>query len=261
MGSSDRLDTALAKYFAWCSVPPGGMVDVAERLRRAREDQAAYGEPSGLVSPAQPVDAELRAERAVSLCSDLAGAVADAWALIDVEASLVATRRLLSRADRLGPDVYAMEAHPTEAVRLLRLLVRHGAKLTRRQRERAAALTERMPLAHPEVIELFVEVARGGDRTIAHALLSDEDAEFGDEGLLVARLVDVLDAASTHASRALAIDVLRRVKSRQAATASLRRALHLPSFAVRARALHALSRPCGRLHRPPSRLLRQARVR
>src|SRR5580704_3677914 len=104
MVSCDRLDTALAKHFAWCFAAPGGTVDVAERLRWAREEQAAYGElalPSG---PSASVEIEITAQRGRSLCSDLAVTVASAWALEDPEASLAATKRLLSRADRMGTD-------------------------------------------------------------------------------------------------------------------------------------------------------------
>jgi hypothetical protein len=242
MVSCDRLDTALAKHFAWCFAAPGGTVDVAERLRWAREEQAAYGElalPSG---PSASVEIEITAQRGRSLCSDLAVTVASAWALEDPEASLAATKRLLSRADRMGTDVVGMEVHPAEAVRMLRLAVRHGARMTRRQRDRWAAVAELVPLAHPEVVDLLVEVAQAGDRTMAEAILSDEDAaKIVDDGLLVARLADALDAATTHASRALTIDILRHANSPNGATSALRRALGLPSFAVRARALHALS--------------------
>jgi hypothetical protein len=242
MASRDKLDPALAKHFAWCFAPPGGVVDVAERLRWAREEQAAYGEPALTAELLEPLELEDTPGRARSLCGDLSAAVADAWAEARLDASVAATKRILSRADRLGVDIAGMDAHPTEAVHMLRLMVRHGAKLTRRQRERAAAVAERVPLAPREVVDLLVEVAQAGDRTMAEALLSgDAAAEIIDDGLLVARLADVLDAATTHASRALTIDILRHAKSLQGATSALRRALGLPSFAVRARALHALS--------------------
>ena len=241
MASPDRLDTALAKHFAWCFAPPGVGVDVAERLRRAREDRASYGELD-LPPTVEPLDAERTAERARSLCADLAGAIAEVFALGDVEASFAATKRLLSRADRMKTDILGMEGHPAEAVQILRLAVRHGARMTRRQRDRAAAVAELIPLAQPQVVDLLVEVAQAGDRGMAEALLSDEGAaEIVDDGLLVARLADVLDAATNHASRALTIDILRHAKSLQGAISALRRALLLPSFAVRARALHALT--------------------
>ncbi len=242
MVSPDRLHAALAKHFAWCFALPGSNVDVAERLRWAREEQAAYGETSVPLTLPEAFEAESAAPRGRSLCSELAALVAAAWALADVDASLAATKRLLSRADRIGTDIIGMEAHPAEAVQMLRLMVRHGARMTRRQRDRTAAVAELVPLAHPQVVDLLVEVAQAGDRTMAEALLSDEDAaDIVDDGMLVARLADVLDAATSHASRALTIDILRHAKSPQGAIPALRRALGLPSFSVRARALHALS--------------------
>ncbi len=242
MVSYDRLHAGLAKHFAWCFAAPGAPVDVAERLRWAREEQAAYGESGLAIALTEPLDVEQTAARARSLCAELATAIKDAWALLDVEASVTAAKRLLSRADRLATDIVGMEAHPLEAVQLLRLMVRHGARMTRRQRERAAAMAELVPLAHPQVVDLLVEVAQAGDRAMAEALLSEDDAaELVDDGLLVARLADVLDGATSHASRALTIDILRHAKSLQGATPALRRALGLPNFAVRARALHALS--------------------
>lgn len=242
MASRDRLDTALARHFAWCfASSAGSRIDVAERLRRAREEMVSGGE-LGPAAVAEPADLERTLERARSLCADLAATIADVWAFVDIEASFTATKRLLSRADRMKTDVLGMEAHPNEAVQILRLAVRHGARMTRRQRDRAAAVAELMPLAHAQMVDLFVDVARAGDRSMAEALLSDESvAERVDDGLLVARLADVLDGATTHGSRALTIDILRHAKSLEGAISSLRRALVLPSFAVRARALHALT--------------------
>ncbi len=77
---------------------------------------------------------------------------------------------------------------------------------------------------------------------MAAALLADEDwaPAVADPARLVARLADVIDAGPTHAARAVAMDLLSRLPSRDAAIPPLRRALRLPSFAVRARALRAL---------------------
>ena len=118
--------------------------------------------------------------------------------------ALRATKRLLARADRLGVALGAMDAHPAEAVRLLRLVVRHASKMTRRQRERAAYVAAAMPLEHPETADLLVEVARAADRVTASALLEDDawSAEVGDMDALVARLADVIDEGLDDASRA-----------------------------------------------------------
>src|SRR5271154_1368584 len=112
MVSSDRLHTALAKHFAWCFALPGSTVDVAERLRWAREEQAAYGEQSIPVTLPEAFETESTAPRGRSLCIELAALVAAAWALANVDASLAATKRLLSRADRIGQGIIGMESHP-----------------------------------------------------------------------------------------------------------------------------------------------------
>src|SRR5580658_8895841 len=102
MASRDKLDPALAKHFAWCFAPPGAVVDVAERLRWAREEQAAYGESAVSAELVEPLELEDTPERARSLCSDLAAAIAEAWAEARLDVSVAATKRILSRADRLG---------------------------------------------------------------------------------------------------------------------------------------------------------------
>ena len=78
---------------------------------------------------------------------------------------------------------------------------------------------------------------------MADALIADVvwTPEVGDEDALVARLADVVDDGPSHASRAVAIELISRFAARDPAVAALRRALHLPSFSVRARALQALA--------------------
>ncbi len=142
-----------------------------------------------------------------------------------------------------------MDAHPAEAVRLLRLVVRHTGKLTRRQRDRAAYVAGAMPLEHPEIADLLVEVARAADRAMAAALLEDDAwvADIGDIDALVARLADVVDEGPTDEARAVAVDLLARLERRPTTVVALRRALRQPSFAVRAHALGALAEatPCA----------------
>ena len=136
-----------------------------------------------------------------------------------------------------------MQEWPIESVRLLRLLLQHAPRMTRRQRERVASVSSLMPLDHPEAAELLVEIARAGDAEMADALFADDDwtPEVGDEDALVARLADVVDDGPSHASRAVAIELISRFAARDPAVAALRRAQHLPSFSVRARALQALA--------------------
>jgi hypothetical protein len=249
MRHGDQLDAILAKHFAWSFVRPGVTADLAERLRAAEEEGAERGDETS-PPPLDEYETELRAlERSRQACRPLALAVAEAWAVTDDEASARAAKRLLTKAERLGVVLVGMDAYPAEAVRLLRLFVRHAPRMTRRQRERSAYTATMLPLDHPETADLFVEVARAADREMARALRSDEEwkPNLDDADALVARLADVIDGGPTHACRAVAVDLVSLFDRRGTAAPALRRALRLPSFAVRARALHALAtaEPCA----------------
>src|SRR5260370_35682826 len=241
----DQLDAALARSFARRFARPWDTADIEERLSAAQRDSAAAG-PDSELPVVDESSLQRSFDRARAGCRALAQAIAEVWALTDNEASLAATKRLLARADRLGGDLTEMDAGSPDAVRLLRLFVRHGQQMTRRQRERAAAVSMLLPAPEPhtaELADLLVEIAQAGDGAMADALLSEEDRlpSLGDVPMLGVRLADVVDEGPIHAARAVAIDFLARLEPRDTATAALRRALHLPSFAVRARALHALS--------------------
>jgi hypothetical protein len=251
MASRDEIDANLAKHFAWSFVPSDKTAEVNEKLRAAVE--AAAAEPPAVNPPPVPVRddeaAEAIAERSRVSCKPLAGAIAEAWTISDEAERLAALKRCLSRAHRLGIEVMGMQAWPLEAVRMLRLLAQHGARLSRAQRERAASVASLMPLNHPETADLLVEIARAGDGALADALFADEDwaPDVGSEPALVARLADVVDEGPLHGARAVAIELIARFDGRGLAAPALRRALRLPSFAVRARALRALaeSEPCS----------------
>ena len=264
MTRRDEIDANLAKHFAWTFVPPGDSSLILERLRlveaAASERLSSLDDPSvggggaeawdaGVPrDPSAPSPGRRRAGapergKAQAGCRALAVAVAQTWASTDEQACLRATKRLLGRADRLGVELLEMRDWPVEAVRLLRLLVRFGARMTRRQRERSANVATLVPLDHPEAAELLVEMARAGDRVMADALLSDDEwtPEVEDAAALCARLADVVEEGATHACRVVAIELITRLEDRTAAIPALRGALALPSFAVRARALHALA--------------------
>jgi hypothetical protein len=250
MHRRDQIDAKLAKHFAWSFAPPGETASVTERLRVAAAAEAE--ERPQRVHVPQPVDEQAVAEanaRAVEACQSLAAAIAEAWDMADADACQRATKRLLVRADRLGFELTGLQEWPVLGVRLARLLVRHTAQMTRRQRERSQRVASLIPLEGPEAADLLVEIARAGDRAMADAVFSEDDwvPEVGDEERLVARLADVVDEGPTHASRVAAVEIIGRFECREAAVAALRRALRLPSFAVRARALQALasSSPCA----------------
>jgi hypothetical protein len=257
----DLLDATLAKHFAWSFAWPWEIPSFEERLRAAaagllqpaEEDFAPDSDgdaleadspaQNALALPAEPRAVDAKPSRARATCRAFAITVNDVWALADPETSLVATKRLLGRADRLGVEIIEMQEQPAEAVRLLRLFVRHGPRFSRRQRERAAAVASLVPLDRADAVDLAVEMAKMGDRAIASALLSDEAwvPWTVDAASLVARLANVVDEGPTHVARRVAIDLLARIEHREGAAPALRRALSLPSFSVRSRALHALA--------------------
>jgi hypothetical protein len=246
MARRDEIDANLAKHFAWTFALPhkNKTVEVDDKLRAAAE--AAAAEPAVVHAPPPPEreeTAEAIAERSRAACKPLAEAVAEAWTMTAEPERLAALKRCLSRAHRLGIEIMGMQSWPVEAVRLLRMLAQHGGRLNRAQRERAASVASLMPLDHPDTADLLVDIARAGDGALADALFADEEwvPEVGSEPALVARLADIVDEGPTHASRAVAIELITRFEGRGLAAPALRRALRLPSFAVRARALRALA--------------------
>jgi hypothetical protein len=250
MPRRDEIDALLASRFAWTFVPPGETAKLDERLLSSEPPPAApvvEVDAAGAAAAEEDAAAEFRA-RCRSACEPLAVATAEVWAMPPGEERLVAVKKLLGRATRVGVLVSGMEPWPAEGVRLLRLLVEAAPRMTRRQRERAAAIASSMPLDHPETAELLVEIARAGEGELARAIFADEEwtPDVGDDNALVARLADVVDDGPTHAARCVAIEILARFEGRELAAPSLRRALRLPSFSVRARALDVLAtaEPC-----------------
>jgi hypothetical protein len=247
MNRPDRIDATLAKHFAWSFARAGVVADPEERLRAARGSASPPPLPA-LVLPARTAAddeaAELARAHARKACRPLEDPIERAWALGDGDEGARATKRLLSRAVRLDHVLAGFDEVPALAVRLVRLFVRHGPKMSAGQRERAAQVATLLPLDDPEAADLLVEVARAGDRDMARALLADEDwvPELGDARAFAARLADVIEAGPSHAARVIAIDMLAlagEAGGRMAASA-LRAALRLPSLTVRGHALHAL---------------------
>jgi hypothetical protein len=252
MPRQDEIDAALAKHFAWSFVPPEQTAEVDARLAEAQREAAPAAAPAVPV-PVSSEEEERASEefrrRAHAACEPLAVAVGQAWGSADESGRIELVKRLLVRATRLGVQIAGLQEWPVEAVRLLRLLVRYAPRLTRRQRERACGVAGLVPLDHPETAELLVEVARAGDADAFDALFADEDwiPEVGDDDALIARLADVVDDGPTHAARCVAVEMIDRFGPRATALPALRRALRLPSFSVRARALQVLANvePCA----------------
>src|SRR5579883_1979932 len=257
MHRRDGIDPLLAKYFAWTFVLGGDTARLSDRLNAA-EEAAAAGDADGRSMDAavfddaasEPIARRSRA-KARAACRALAASIGEAWAcdeaLRDAAPGAAAAggcgartvKRLVVRAERLGVELLEMRGWPAESVRLLRLIVRYGPTMSRRQRERCASVATLVPVEHGEVAELLVEVARAADRLMADALLADDEwrPDVADPDALVARLADVIDQSPSHAGRVIAIELVERFERRTVAAAALKRALRLPSFAVRARAL------------------------
>src|SRR5579872_4748880 len=127
----DQVDPTRAKHFAWSFVGPGDSEGVSKLLRamEAHESGEAARERPLLPGPPSETQLERSRDKMRAACRALSLGIAEAWAMLEVEASIRATKRLLARADRLGVALGCMESHPAEAVRLLRLVVRHMAKM------------------------------------------------------------------------------------------------------------------------------------
>jgi hypothetical protein len=248
MNGHDRIDATLAKHFAWSFAKTGVVPDLEERLRAARGSSPPPG-PAGegassIPPPLDEAAVESARRRLRKACRPLAVGIEKAWALTDAAEGARAAKRLLVRAERLDHALAGLDEQPVLAVRLVRLFVRYGTKMTWHQRERAAQVATLLPLDDPEAGELLVEVALAGDREMARALLADEEwaPDLGDGHAIAARLADVIDTGPTHRARVVAIDMLALLgdAERTKTIPALRAALKVPSLTVRGHALHAL---------------------
>ena len=147
MPRRDEIDATLAKHFAWAYVPPDETAQVDERLRAAEAAAAAAARalvPVAEEPAREPQDEQAQEEfraRSRAACKPVALATAEAWAESDAEKRYQAVKRLLARSHRLGVEVVGMQEWPIESVRLLRLLLQHAPRMTRRQRERVASVS------------------------------------------------------------------------------------------------------------------------
>lgn len=267
----DEIDPKLARHFAWSFVRADESESLAESLRAFEEEAraaatatpatpaAAAGASGAAADPQRdddspaldPQTAQKFRERARAACRPIAKMVEQAWAADEGAEQLAVVEKLVSRAGKLSFELVAMGDYPREAVRLLRLIVRHGPKLGKRRRKRAVSIAPWVPLdGDPDLAELLVEIARAGDEAMAGALLLDDEwvPHLEDADAVVARLADVIDDGPTHAARRVAIDLLDLFADVGCAVDALERALRrLPSFGVRARALGLLANtePCA----------------
>jgi hypothetical protein len=232
MGKSDELDRSLTAAYAWRVLKPGDALpgmdgDDRAEVPRRKEAQRHEDDP---------------AHNAREACAALADGVDRAWALPEAEQT-EAVAELLLRAQDLGVRLCAIQHYPRQSVRLLRLAVRCRDALPDDAGEAAQACTLWLDYSHPEVVDLLVEVALANEQSLAGGLMMALHGERGDVVARVrgasARFARILDEADDFAARHLAIGWIRLAGARHAAPA-LRRALRLPHFAIRFRALELL---------------------
>src|SRR5580700_4935375 len=111
MPRRDEIDLVLAKHFAWSFVRPEDTARVAEKLAAIAQERSAE-DPAEVEPTPLPVDEQQAEEQRVrhrAACRPLAAAVAAAWATTDDDERLLATKRLLGRASRLGADIFGMD--------------------------------------------------------------------------------------------------------------------------------------------------------
>lgn len=254
MKGSDELDRTLAAAYAWGQMPAGDAADAgsgraasaegASTGEGAAEDAAEDAPASEDAPPSDDPTFDVLRERAGRVCAAIAEGVERAWSLpVEEQAPLVA--KLILQAEELGIGFSAMQDHPRESVRLLRLAVRCGERLSPEVREamRGAALWS--DASHPEVIDLLVEVAEAEDQELGDALaLALHTLDSGEIGRMhgaTARFAKLLDSSTSFVTRRMATDWLRLGATREAVPA-LRRALRAPHFGLRHRAFDLLER-------------------
>ena len=178
-------------------------------------------------------------------CALIADGVSRTWAIAEPAQQAQATSRLILRASEIGLPLAAIQHHPRESVRLLRLVVRHLDRLSPEALEAASHAAIWLDYSHVEAGELVLEVARPGSRRIEGALLMamgldrrkrlPQPADFG------ARLARLIDEGPSWDVRLIALDFAETV-DRDDVVPALRRALRAPHLGARWWALHALNR-------------------
>lgn len=242
MSKRDVLDPAMARRFAWRTAAP-------EDWEEPDEDKAP---------PPRPPEEQLssaereRWDRVRRDCAELALQVERVWEMTPASRQAAATATLLDRADRLGIDLIAFDAHPLAFVRLWRLVVRHLKRLPAKGRRRKlhGLGFATQTLDHREVIDLLVEVAESGDPELAFLMEQGpaDEATGRRYPELGQRLARVLAESKSWDAREIAARWLSIAELRDAIPA-LRSALRMPHARIRWAALEIL------IERAPEALL------
>jgi hypothetical protein len=252
MGKSDELDPRLAAAYAWRVLKPGESLDSdPEPASTPHDDDAKDGEKKAdhptpreaRAAASAKAFEELRAESARP-CQSLADGIDRAWSL-PPEQQPIAVDALVESAGKLGIGLTAMQEHPLQSVRLLRLVIACGDRLSAEADEAARGCALWLDYTHPEIIDALLELSRAGDTRLGCSLVL---ALHGDRGKYLARIpgasarfARLLDEGPSETTRCMALDWLSAA-ARQDAVPALRRALRSGQFPVCTRALDLLSR-------------------
>jgi hypothetical protein len=245
MGKSDELDPHLAAAYAWRVLKPGEQLEpetpATPLAAKDGDEPAAPDDPEEAASA--NVLEELRT-RGFRGCAALADGIDRAWAL-PAGKKPSAVDALIESAAKLGLGLSAMQHHPLQSVRLLRLVIACGDGLSGEADEAARGCALWLDYSHPEIVDLLLEMARAGDTLLGVSLLM---ALHGDRGKDLARIpgasarfAQLLDEGPSAVTRCMVLDWLA-VAARRDAVPALRRALRSGQFPVCHRALDVLSR-------------------
>jgi hypothetical protein len=253
MSKNDGLDRSRAAEFAWRFTRPGETfvfpeeapaeapetVDGKDVDREVAAGTVAAGMDDEASGDEAPAGHENFFQQARETCASLAVEIDRLWLLPETEQAAV-IEPMLVRASELGLGLCAMQNYPLQSVRLLRLALRCRDALSDEVWEAAWTSAAWLDYNHPELIELLIEVARSGSRSMVTALmLAVSDGRWKAVARIpgaVARIARVIDEGPGYPARCIAVDWISCIGGREAAPA-LRRALRAPHFVLRYRAM------------------------
>ena len=249
MGNNDELDRSRALQFAWRTTAPTLAEDASaedaaavSELLAASASEGDEGEEEG---GAGVVDEAFR-ERAREACQLLADGIARVWATADLARQAEATAALIRHAAELGLSAGAMNNHPLESVRLLRLVARHRDRLPPDALDASRAASMWLDFGHPEIAELVIDLARAGDRSMQLSLMlafgfGEDRVPMPQPPSFGARLGAIIDDGPTWSARSVALRSVGYAEG-TAFVPAIRRALRAPHAVVRWVALSTLER-------------------
>ena len=241
MASNDSLDRALAARYAWRHARPDETPSVDDEVGEAAPVDEA--DPALALREMRSLERHRAAAR--EECKRFAEAIDRTWRLVDPGLQARAAEQLARHAAALGLRVAAMNAHPLQAVRLLRLVARHYGRIDDDARDALVQCVVWLELDHPEVVELAVDLVTSEADELMQQVLFHLSAAGPWRSERVAAAWSAPLAALVErddlpwAQRLASLSFLELAPSREAAPA-LRRLLRAPHLGVRAISLAAL---------------------